>query len=83
MKQRPGTFLVSNEQIDYRHGYWFVQGNFRTFISEKVDPRALELVCAKYLNDETGYDYWIDYCVGHDIMGTVAWVNVDQTDKFI
>ncbi len=70
------------EQNYTRVGYYLVHSSGRFFISEKVNPCALERICDKVLTD-TDYDYWIDYSFGYDVNQVVAWSNIDHTDKFI
>ena len=55
----------------------------RRFISATVNPQALEALCDRHLTAETGWEYWIDYLIGPDVKGAPAWVNIDQTDRFI
>ena len=85
MSNKAGKFITSNEQTKTRKGYWLVRSSDeeRFFISEKVSEPALERVCNKVLNNHTGYDYWIDYCLGYDVNGMEAWSNLDHTDSFI
>jgi hypothetical protein len=74
-----------NEEAEQNHsriGYYLVHHTGRYFISEKVNEPALNKLCNKVLSD-TDYDYWIDYSMGLDVTGRVAWVNLDLTDKFI
>jgi len=43
---------------------------------------ALEKVADEVLDDKTGYEYWIDYSLGKTVDGRVAWLNVDQIERF-
>lgn len=85
MSNKPGNFITSNEQTKIRKGYWLVRSidKERFFISEKISEHALQRVCDKVLNNRTGFDYWIDYCLGLDVNGREAWSNLDHTDNFI
>lgn len=67
-----------------RKGYWLVRESdkARFFISEYKSISALEQVANKVLNDKTGYDYWIDYCLGLDVNKTPAWSNMDHSNSF-
>ena len=73
--------------IDNGHakGYWLVRSSDkeRFYIDEYINPAALERVADKVLNDRHGYDYWIDYCLGLDVNGAVAWSNLDHSDRFL
>lgn len=66
-------------------GYYLVRDsdNSRFYICKKVSERELQKICASVLSDKQGWGYWIDYCLGLDIAGRPAWVNIDQTDLFI
>lgn len=68
---RPGYYLVRNSDKE------------RFFISEKINPYALEKVCNKLLSDSTGYGYWIDYLRGLDVKGCLHWCNHDHKDYFL
>lgn|SRR5574343_752232 len=67
-----------------RKGYWLVRESDckRFFISEYVSLYELEKVAEKHLNDKTGYEYWIDYCLGLDVNKVPAWSNIDQVELF-
>ena len=41
---------------------------------------ALDKACDKYLSAKSGWQYWVDYCMGYDVEGNLAWANIDQTD---
>lgn len=68
-----------------RRGYWLVRVSDRRrfFISETVSERALNRIATSVLSDKAGWDYWVDYCLGLDVHGRTAWINLDQTDRFI
>lgn len=66
-----------------RPGYYLVKGGARYFISESVNPAALDRVADRVLSDRAGWNYWIDYLHGPDINRTPHWSNVDQSDRFI
>ena len=64
-------------------GYYLVTPDGeRRFISARVEPAALDRMCARYLSESTGWEYWGDRCVGLTIDGRPAWVNLDQSDRF-
>lgn len=69
----------------HRQGYWLVRESDkeRFYISERICSYSLEKVADKVLNDKTGWNYWIDYCMGLDVTGRVAWRNMDCSDSFI
>ncbi len=62
-------------------GYYLVHSTGRHFISTHVNVASLERVCDNVLTKD--YDYWIDYGMGKDVNGNIAWANMDYTDKFI
>lgn len=72
------------ESAGYRRGYWLVRESdkSRFFISITSIPSALDRVCDKVLSDKMGFEYWIDYCLGLDVTGEPAWLNIDQSDRF-
>ena len=41
---------------------------------------ALDKACDKHLSAKSGWQYWVDYCMGYDVEGNLAWVNMDKTD---
>lgn len=73
---------INAEQSFQRVGYYLVHYTGRYFISDKINEYLLNKICNKVLTD-TDYQYWIDYSLGSDVKGNVAWVNMDQTDLFI
>lgn len=86
MKNRLKQRIDKEQEFNLcRRGYWLVRksDNQCFFISEDVNVHALECTANKALNDKTGYEYWIDYCLGLDIKRVPAWSNIDQTDRFI
>lgn len=78
---------IEKQEIEAGHrvGYWLVReiDGQRFYISKQASESALQKICDKALSETKGWGYWIDYCLGHDVHGAVAWVNVDQTDRFI
>lgn len=74
-----------NPKIKIIRGYYLVRCSDRSrfFISEGVSVAALENVANKTLSDKHGFDYWVDYCIGYDINGVLAWSNLDHSDNFI
>lgn len=68
-----------------QQGFYLVRQSdkARFFISPTVSEPALHRVCDKVLSDRHGWDYWIDKCLGLDINGNIAWINLDCTDSFI
>lgn len=69
----------------YKPGYYLIRTSdqSRYFVSDNVNEYALNKVATKVLSDKTGWDYWIDYCMGPDVFGNTAWANVDFSDNFI
>ena len=84
---KPGKYITTSTHNNTSvRGYYLVLPNrARHWIGESVfdAARDLEKVCTKYLSDEIGWDYWIDYCHGYDVKDNLAWVNVDQTDAIL
>lgn len=73
-----------NPKIEVIRGYYLVLPNRdRYWIGESIHDAArdLEKVCTKYLSDVIGWDYWIDWCMGYDVHGNLAWTNIDQSDS--
>ncbi len=68
-----------------KRGYWLVResDNSRFYVSLTVNEPSLDRVCNRVLSDKSGYGYWIDYCLGLDVKGAIAWMNLDYTDSFI
>lgn len=66
-------------------GYYLVResDSKRFFISKVVDLLALEQTASEALSDASGWGYWIDRSLGKDVNGSPAWVNVDQSARFI
>ena len=67
-------------------GYYLVlPSGDRHWIGETIyeAARAIEKACDKYLSAEEGYEYWVDYCLGYDVKGNLAWANVDQSDTIL
>jgi hypothetical protein len=81
---KPGKCITTSTHNNTGvRGYYLVLSNrARHWIGESVydAARDLEKVCTKYLSDEIGWDYWIDYCHGYDVKGNLAWANADQSD---
>ena len=83
---KPGKYITSKHNNKGVRGYYLVLPNRdRHWIGESVydAARDLEKVCTKYLSDEIGWDYWIDYCHGYDVKNNLAWANVDKTDTVL
>lgn len=76
-------YHLGQESNGTRRGYYLVKNNVRHFISESVNPAALNRVASRVLNDRAGWGYWIDYSHGADVNGNAAWSNLDHTDSFI
>ena len=68
---KPGFYLVRTSDSQ------------RFFVSGKVSQSALENCANKALSEKTGWNYWIDKCLGIDVHGKQAWMNLDYTDNFI
>ena len=66
-------------------GFYLVRKSdgMRFFITEDIDHRKFERVAERALNDRVGWDYWVDRCLGLDVKGAPAWVNLDWTDAFL
>ena len=65
-------------------GYYLVLPNKdRHWMGETMhsSAKALDKMCDKYLSDAIGWDYWIDWCMGYDVQGKLAWANMDQSDS--
>ncbi len=82
LKQINALRIKEMEQSCERVGYYLVHHTGRYFISEDRNEYALNKLCNKVLSD-TDYQYWIDYSLGRDVNGAIAWINLDQTDLFI
>lgn len=69
----------------YMPGFYLVRESdgMRFFISEDLDHRRFERVANRALNEDTGYEYWVDRCLGLDVHENVAWSNLDWTDHFL
>lgn len=82
---KPGKYITtsSHNKTGVRGYYLVLPNGDRHWIGESVydAARDLEKVCTKYLSDEIGWDYWIDWCMGYDVHGKLAWANVDQSDS--
>lgn len=66
-----------------RRGYYLVKDHDYHFISETVNPAALDRVASRVLSEKTGWEYWIAYSHGVDVKGKAAWSNCDHIDSFI
>lgn len=69
--------------LKIERGFYLVIPTGRRFwLGECLDETAInfESACVKYLSSDSGYQYWIDYCLGRDITGALAWSNIDQQD---
>ena len=83
---KPGKCITSTHNTTGVRGYYLVLPNRdRHWIGETIHEaaRAIEKVCTKYLSDEIGWDYWIDYCHGYDVKNNLHWANVDKTDTVL
>ena len=72
-----------NPKIEVIRGYYLVLPNQdRHWMGETKHSAAMALdkMCDKYLTEATGWEYWIDWCMGYDVKGNLAWANVDQSD---
>lgn len=85
IKFESGCEIRSEKVVGQERGYYLVREHDgqRFFISKVVDASALERVCKTALSEKTGLGYWIDLSLGLDTSGAPAWVNLDQTDRFI
>ena len=68
----------------FKPGFYLVRESDgqRFFIAPDVNCSALERVAAQSLSDKTGWKYWIDRCLGTDVAGKPAWLNLDCEDLF-
>ena len=72
-----------NPKVEIIRGYYLVLPNGdRHWMGESVydAARGINKLCDKYLSDVIGWDYWIDFCSGYDIMGNLHWANWDRSD---
>jgi len=76
--------ILKNEIPAHKRGYWLVRDSdkARFFVSENVNEYALNRVADKVLSDRIGWGYWIDYCLGLDVHGRIAWTNLDLSEHF-
>jgi hypothetical protein len=77
------VYHFGQESNGTRQGYYLVKGHMRHFVSETVNPAALNRVASRVLSDAIGWDYWVDYSHGIDVHGKAAWSNLDHADSFI
>ena len=80
---RPGKYITRVHNNTGVRGYYIVLPNMdRYWIGESVYDAAkdLEKFCDKYLSDEIGWNYWIDFCTGYDVRGNLHWANRDFSD---
>ena len=81
---KPGKYITSSHNKTGARGYYLVLPNRdRHWIGESVYDAARDInkLTNKYLSDEIGWNYWIDWCMGYDVHGKLAWANVDQSDS--
>lgn len=67
-------------------GYYLVlPSGDRYWLGEAINDaaRAIDKSCDKYLSDNDGWQYWVDYCYGYDVKGNLAWSNADHTDAIL
>lgn len=85
MRLKTYSRLDNSAPVGLRKGFYLVRSSDhqRFFISDHVDTFSLEKVAAAHLSEKTGWDYWIDKSLGMDVLGNVAWANLDFTDHFI
>lgn len=79
---KPGKYITTSTRNNTGvRGYYLVLPH-RHWIGESIydAARDLEKVCTKYLSDEIRWDYWIDFCVGYDVRGSLHWANRDFSD---
>ena len=81
---KPGKYITTGAHNNKSViGYYLVLPNMdRHWIGGTIydAARAIEKACDKYLSDNDGWQYWVDYCHGYDVGGNLAWANVDQSD---
>lgn len=73
-----------NPKIEVIRGYYLVLPNKdRHWMGETKHSAAMVLdkMCNKYLTADTGWEYWVDWCLGYDVHGNLAWANMDQSDS--
>jgi hypothetical protein len=68
----------------FKPGFYLVRESDgqRFFIAPGVNSLALEKVAGKHLSEKVGWGYWIDKCLGMDVAGKPAWLNLDCEDLF-
>lgn len=65
-------------------GYYLVTPDGeRRFISASVNRIAFERLCDLHLKESTGWNYWVDRCIGRTVDDRPAWANWDHTDIFL
>ena len=75
-----------NPKVEVVRGYYLVLPNKNRHWmgeTEHAAAKALDKMCDKYLTESTGWEYWIDWCMGYDVRGKLAWANVDQADTIL
>lgn len=75
-----------NPKVQVIRGYYLVLPNGdRHWLGDDkyTASKALTKACDKYLTEATDWHYWIDYCYGLDVYGSLAWCNLDQSDVLL
>lgn len=82
---KPGKYITTSmhNRTGVRGYYLVLPNKDRHWIGESVYDAARDInkMCDKYLSDVIGWDYWIDWCLGYDVHGNLAWANMDQSDS--
>lgn len=81
----PLTLGIVEGVLLFKPGFYLVRESDarRFFVSRNVSQKALERTAGLTLSNANGWEYWIDRCLGLDVDGNVAWLNLDCTDSFI
>lgn len=64
-----------------RPGYYLVAEGKRHWISHGLNEGALCKLLDRLYPEDMPH-WWIDYCIGADIDGRPAWMNLDYTEAF-
>lgn len=77
--------IQSNDAAKVRPGFWLVLPSTgeRFLIDSTIGKAATALnrTVEQHAMDAT--DWWVDRCLGADVDGKPAWVNLDQTDRLL
>jgi hypothetical protein len=71
-----GFYFICKDKTGEENRYWMGEGLDAAL-------RKFDNFGDKYLNEHNRYFYTIDFCLGYDIKGCLAWSNIDFSEKFI